>query len=386
MFTEETVLALIEKGEDAFTQFKVKVERSDSLAREMVAFANCEGGNIIIGVTDDKSIVGVHDIGSLNQLISNASSQNCVPPIHTITQNLIIDQKLIVIISVPQGIQKPYHTSKPVEYLIKSGADKRQMSTQELQRMVLQSAGISTEELPIHQSNLEKDINTPALYLYFEKEYEVSIKQFMSDNKVSFEQLLNNMSLATGSHLNLNGLMFFGKDPQRFRPLFLIKAVHFRGNDLGDTQYISSDDFEGTLDVQFQSTKNFILSNLPRKQNGNSFNSIGTPEISEIAIEEAIINALVHRDYGILSPIRVFIFQDRLEIINPGHLVNHLTIDKIKLGTTTARNPKLLRFASRILVYRGLGSGITRILKEHPKTDFINDRDGHQFKVIMWRD
>ncbi|MFZ1749733.1 MAG: ATP-binding protein, partial [Saprospiraceae bacterium] len=142
---------------------------------------------------------------------------------------------------------------------------------------------------------------------------------------------------------------------------------------------------EGTLDVQFQSSKNFILSNLPRKQNGNSFNSIGTPEISEIAIEEAVINALVHRDYGILSPIRVFIFLDRLEIINPGHLVNHLTIEKIKLGTTTARNPKLLRFASRIMVYRGLGSGITRILKEHPKTDFINDRDGHQFKVVMWR-
>ncbi|MBK7701095.1 MAG: hypothetical protein IPJ39_21420 [Saprospiraceae bacterium] len=110
------------------------------------------------------------------------------------------------------------------------------------------------------------------------------------------------------------------------------------------------------------------------------------PEISEIAIEEAVINALVHRDYGILSPIRVLIFQNRLEIISPGHLVNHLTVDKIKLGGTNARNPQMLRFASRILPYRGLGSGILRILKAHPKTDFINDREGQQFKVIMWRD
>lgn len=348
------------------------------LEKEYVSLSNDEGGKIEIKL-ENRS-----ELRALNKAIVD-TADNIVPRILVITKNEIIDDRLTVFISIKKGNQKPYRT-KTGEYVIKSGADKRQMSTQELQRMVLQSAGISTEELPIHNSNLEKDINTPALYLYFEKEYEMSIKQFMTDNKVSFEQLLNNMSLATGSHLNLNGLMFFGKDPQRFRPLFLIKAVHFRGNDLGDTHYISSDDFEGTLDVQFQSTKNFILSNLPRKQNGNSFNSIGTPEISEIAIEEAIINALVHRDYGILSPIRVFIFQDRLEIINPGHLVNHLTIDKIKLGTTTARNPKLLRFASRILVYRGLGSGITRILKEHPKTDFINDRDGHQFKVVMWRD
>jgi ATP-dependent DNA helicase RecG len=386
MFTEETVLALIEKGEDAFTQFKVQVDRSDSLAREMVAFANCEGGNIIIGVTDDKSIVGVHDIGALNQLISNASSQNCVPPIHTITQNLNIDQKLIVIISVPQGIQKPYHTSKPVEYLIKSGADKRQMSTQELQRMVLQSAGISTEELPIHNTDIEQDLNMPALYLYFEKEYGESITQFIKNNNIDFIQLVNNLGIVDENKLNLNGLLFFGKSPQRYRPLFVVKAVHFVGNDIAETEYVSNADFEGTLDIQFTNTKNFILSNLPRKQNGQSFNSIGIPEISEIAIEEAVINALVHRDYGILSPIRVLIFQNRLEIISPGHLVNHLTVDKIKLGGTNARNPQMLRFASRILPYRGLGSGILRILKAHPNTDFINDRDGHQFKVVMWRD
>jgi len=385
MFTEDTIISLIDKGEDAFTQFKIKVERSDSLAKEIVAFANSEGGNIIIGIADDKSIVGVQNLGELNNLISNASSQNCVPPIHTITKNLMIDQKLIVIVSVPQGNQKPYHTSKPIEYLIKSGADKRQMSTQELQRMVLNSAGISIEELPIYNSSLETDINIPALYLYFEKEYEESLNTFILKNKISYEQLLNNMSLATDDKLNLNGLLFFGKNPQRFRPLFIVKAVHFSGTDLGDVHYISSDDFEGTLDIQYRNTKNFVLSSLPKKQNGNSFNSIGTPEISEVAIEEAIINALVHRDYGILSPIRVFIFQDRLEIISPGHLVNHLTVDKIKLGTATARNPKILRIASRILPYRGLGSGVTRILKEHPKTDFINDRDGHQFKVIMWR-
>lgn len=385
MFTEDTVRSLIEKGEDGFIQFKVKIERSDSLAKEMVAFANCEGGNIIVGVADDKHIEGVKDLGALNQIISNASTENCVPPINTVTQNIKIDGKLIVIISISQGLQKPYRT-KSGEYLIKSGADKRDISTQELQRMVLNSAGISTEELPIQNTDVEKDLNLPALYLYFEKEHEESITQFTKNNNIDFIQLVNNLGIADENKLNLNGLLFFGKSPQRHRPLFIVKAVHFPGIDIADTEYISNSDFEGTLDIQFTNTKNFILSNLLRKQNGQSFNSIGIPEISEIAIEEAVINALVHRDYGILSPIRVLIFQNRLEIISPGHLVNHLTVDKIKLGGTNARNPQMLRFASRILPYRGLGSGILRILKAHPNTDFINDRDGHQFKVIMWRD
>jgi ATP-dependent DNA helicase RecG len=385
MFTEDTLLSLIEKGEDAFTQFKVKIDRSESLAKEMVAFANSEGGNIIIGVADDKNIVGIQDIGALNQLISNTSTENCVPPIHTISQNLIIDQKLIVIISVPQSNQKPYRT-KTGEYLIKSGADKRQMSTQELQRTVLQSAGISTEELPIHQSNFETDIDKGKLYLYFEKENQINLPDFLVQNDLKYHQLLKNLNIVTDDHLNLVGLLYFGKSVERFRPMFMIKAVNILGNDFGDTKYISNDDIYGTLDQQYTSSTLFINSQIAKIQKTETFNSLGVPEISPLAVQEAIANALVHRDYSIQSSVRVFLFTNRLEIISPGCLPNHLSVEKIKMGTALARNPIIHFYASKILPYRGLGTGIKRILKEHPNTDFINDRDGHQFKVIMWRD
>jgi predicted HTH transcriptional regulator len=319
-------------------------------------------------------------------LISNASSQNCVPPIHTITQNLIIDQKLIVVISVPQGIQKPYHTSKPVEYLIKSGADKRQMSTQELQRMVLQSAGISTEELPIHQSNFETDIDKGKLYLYFEKENQINLPDFLVQNDLKYHQLLKNLNIVTDDYLNLVGLLYFGKSVERVRPMFMIKAVNILGNDFGDTKYISNDDIYGTLDQQYTSSTLFINSQIAKIQKSETFNRLGVPEISPLAVQEAIANALVHRDYSIQSSVRVFLFTNRLEIISPGCLPNHLSVEKIKMGTALARNPIIHFYASKILPYRGLGTGIKRILKEHPKTDFINDRDGHQFKVVMWRD
>lgn len=384
MFTVDAVKSLIENGEDGFTQFKRQVDRSDSLAKELVAFANSEGGIILVGIDDNKSIVGVNDITTLNQNISNSSSENCVPPIHTITQNIAIDNKVIVVISVPQGIQKPYRT-KSGQYLIKSGSDKREMSSQELQRMVLNSAGISTEELPIFNSDYNIDLDKGKIYLYFEKEYKIDVPLFLQENEMDLNQLLKNLNLVNEQNLNLIGLLHFGKNISRFRPSFMVKAVNILGIDYGDTRYISNDDITGTLDHQFKATTLFINSQIAKEQKLSSFNSIGVPEISPLAIEEAIANALVHRDYSINASIRVFIFIDRLEIISPGCLPNHLSIEKIKMGTSLYRNSGIQYYASKLMPYRGLGTGIKRILREHPKTDFVNDRAGYQFKVIMWR-
>ncbi|MBK8625644.1 MAG: hypothetical protein IPN86_08855 [Saprospiraceae bacterium] len=140
--------------------FDSDFEISD-LEKEYVSLSNNEGGKIEIQLENRI------DLRALNKAIVDAAD-NCIPRILVHTKNEIIDNKLIVIISVRQGIQKPYRT-KSGEYLIKSGADKRQMSTQELQRMVLNSAGISIEELPIQNTDIEQDLNMPALYLYFEK-------------------------------------------------------------------------------------------------------------------------------------------------------------------------------------------------------------------------
>lgn len=126
--------------------------------------------------------------------------------------------------------------------------------------------------------------------------------------------------------------------------------------------------------------------NLHKQQpQGASFNSQGMLEISKVALEEALVNALIHRDYGKTSPVRVFVFQNRVEIVSPGALPNHLTVEQIKNGNAVPRNPILLSYATKLLPYRGLGSGISRILKEHPATEFINDSEGQQFKVILSR-
>jgi len=122
---------------------------------------------------------------------------------------------------------------------------------------------------------------------------------------------------------------------------------------------------------------------LRRVQQGQSVNSLGKLEIPKIVIEEMIVNALLHRDYFISAPIRVFMFDNRIEIISPGGLPNNLTIENIRHGISNMRNPVLVSHAIHLLPYRGLGTGIRRAYKAWQAIDFIDDRDGNKFKVII---
>ena len=96
-------------------------------------------------------------------------------------------------------------------------------------------------------------------------------------------------------------------------------------------------------------------------------------------------NALIHRDFFVSAPIRIFVFDNRIEIISPGHLPNNLTVANIRSGNSNIRNPILTSYATHLLPYRGLGSGILRSLKEYPDIDFIDDRDGNLFTAIIRR-
>ena len=94
----------------------------------------------------------------------------------------------------------------------------------------------------------------------------------------------------------------------------------------------------------------------------------------------------MHRDYLVSAPIRVFIFDDRIEIISPGHLPNNLTVEKIRTGNSNIRNPILVSYVAKgLLPYHGLGSGITRALTAWPEIDFANDQEGCLFTATVHR-
>lgn len=146
------------------------------------------------------------------------------------------------------------------------------------------------------------------------------------------------MNLVSNNHLNLAGLLLFGNKPQLYKPEFIVKAVSFPGSDVADT-YLDSEDFEGSLSEVFQGALAFIMRNLRKIQRKKSVNTVGEPEIPQIVFEELLVNALIHRDYFVSTPVRLFIFEDRVEIVNPGNLPDHLTIEKIRAGNSIQCNP-----------------------------------------------
>lgn len=128
------------------------------------------------------------------------------------------------------------------------------------------------------------------------------------------------------------------------------------------------------------------MRNLHRVQAGQGINAPGTPEVPPVVFEELLVNALVHRNYFISAPIRIFIYDNRIEIISPGHLPNNLTPEKIKAGNANLRNPILASFVAKgLLPYHGLGTGIRRALDAWPDIMFLDDRESNLFTVVVQR-
>lgn len=376
------LLEIIARDEDSQHQFKANVTNEMALAQEMVAFSNARGGRIFIGVADDGRIVGLtrSDMGRLSNLVSNAASQQVRPPINPVTENISLPDGLVMVVQIAEGFAKPYMDKNGIIW-VKSGADKRKATArEEVQRMYQQAGLMHGDEVPIaHSSSADIDL------IRFADFYEQQYGENLSEQELPLPQLLENLNLSRNDQLNLAGMLLFGKNNAHKLPAFIVKAVVYPGIDIDRDDYLDSQDISGALKTVFEDTLGFLLRNTRRVQNDQGVNSLGELQIPKIVYEELIANALIHRDYFISAPIRIFMFDDRIEIVSPGHLPNNLTIANIKYGNSNIRNPILASFATKLLPYRGLGNGIRRALKSYPQIDFEDDREGNLFKAIIYK-
>ncbi|MCB2262523.1 MAG: putative DNA binding domain-containing protein [Candidatus Thiosymbion ectosymbiont of Robbea hypermnestra] len=376
------LLEIIGRGEDSKHQFKADVTNGLSLAQEMVAFSNSGGGTLFVGVSDDGTFSGLNqkDMGRLNSLVSNAASQSVRPPVNPRTENIATSDGLVMRIEVSNGVGKPYMDKNGVIW-VKSGADKRKATSREEIQRFYQSAGlIHGDERPVPGADiaaLDPD--------YFRDFFARNFSESLEDQGLPLPALLENMNLMQGGLLNVSGVLLFAKNPGLRLPAFIVKAIAFPGNEIHATSYLDNQDITGKIADVFQQSLGFVLRNIRHIQGGRGVNAPGKPEIPRIVLEELIANALIHRDYFISAPVKLLIFSDRVEIHSPGHLPNNLTIENIKLGNSNIRNPILASYATKILPYRGIGSGIIRALREYPAIDFADDHDGNRFLVTIRR-
>lgn len=376
------ILQILAQGEDSKNQFKKNFTNVDALAAELVAFSNKVGGKIFIGVDDDGVIIGlkVEDIQRINQLLSNTASQNVRPAINPLTEIFTIEGKRILVVNVAKGGNKPYQDKNGVIW-VKNGSDKRRATArEEIQRLFQESGMVHADIIPAGGMTIT-DLDMPYFTAFFQKRYGKSIE----DQQIPLEQLITNLNLGKDGLLNITGALLFSNTPEIRLPSYIVKAAAFPGTSIATEKYIDSRDITGKLSNIFQQTIGFLLDNTRQVQGEQGINSPGKAEIPRIVLEELVTNALVHRDYFVSAPVRIFVFSDRIEIISPGHLPNNLTVENIKAGNSNTRNPVLASFAYQILPYRGFGSGIIRALEHYPDIEFIDDREGNLFKCIIRR-
>lgn len=376
------LLEICARGEDTKHQFKANITNAQSLSGELVAFSNSGGGIISIGVSDDGTISGLStvDMRRLNQLVANTSTNNVRPPINVQTENVSTPQGLVMVIAIADGISKPYMDNNGAIW-VKSGSDKRKVTArEEIQRMFQVAGLIHGDDIPANGLTIaDADID------YFKHFFQDRFSESADEQHIPLPQLLENMNLMKNGILNVGGAVLFAKTPSFRLPMFIVKAIAYPGSGIDETIYNDSKDITGRLADIFQQTMSFILGNIGSRQGEQGVNAPGVPEIPKIVLQELIANALIHRDYFVSAPVRVFVFADRIEIISPGQLPNNLTVQNIKMGITNIRNPILASFATHVLPFRGLGNGIIRALKAYPDIDFENDPEGNKFKAIIRR-
>jgi predicted HTH transcriptional regulator len=409
VITAEQIKKLISQGETTTIQFKIRTEDAYKMGVEMVAFSNAQGGILVIGINDKTGVISglsFEEIQQANALLVNAASENVKPAIIINTETINIDGQNIIVATIPKGKDKPYKDNKGIIWM-KNGSDKRKVFSNAELRVMMQSCGnLSADNDSVVDTSI-KDVDTQTLKLFLLNRYEKELKDkgisgtslqtlevedmvLAIDKNFTLEQLLTNISILDNKgQLTLTGLLLLSKSIQRYCHVFTVKCVSFVGNSLGGTQFrdkLSDREMEGNLLTQYNTAISFITRNLKTVQVEKEFNTLGKLEIPLEVFVETITNALIHRDYYINAPVRLFIFDNRIELHSPGILPDSVTEENIKEGISVPRNKLLFDNAKFLLPYTGIGSGIMRVLQSYDKISFKNNLATEEFVITMMRD
>lgn len=374
-------------GEDSTRQFKIELSTDEKMAGELVAFANSGGGRIFVGVSRNGSVAGMtgDKAEKVGEDIAKIAWDSVRPRFSILSRSIPTSDGIVVVIEIPDGPSKPYCDNKGV-YWVKNGPDKRRIqSPEELARLFQAGEKLYAESQTVAASTLE-DFDHDRFIRFYEAKYSESPPDRHGESE-AYQRTLENLELIHSGRVTVAGLLLFG---QRKRLPFLlpemkVDAIWFKGTDRASNEWHDQRTITGTLAEQYDESMGFLRRWNVRIQGAGSFNQTGTPQVPETVFEELVVNALIHRDYFIKDSIKLFIFDDRIEIRSPGKLPNSLTVDQIRRGVRRSRNVLLASFAPDLLNFRGVGSGIVRALKAWHSILWVNDTENEEVVASIWK-
>jgi len=351
--TPEELRERIFRWEDPHTDFKQAVDSNIELAKDLVCFANSDGGQLIIGVAKDRRVVGVADTDAVLLTVDDVAFHSCSPPVTVVPEIVAVDGRDVVVLNVAKGDQRPYATRQG-RYYTRSGSRCRAASREELLRLFQATQALFYDEQPLQRLDLAA-IDLDAVTRYVQ-----STEWVEPDEDVV--RLLRAWRMYDGAHPTVGGLVVFGRRPQLELESSRVVIGALSGSDVGD-DFIDRKDLGGGLFDVIDQAEVFLRLHLRTSHEIVDFEREKREEIPVAALREAVVNALVHRDYTIPGSTRIFVLSDRVEVHSPGRPPNTVDADAMRAGVHVTRNPHIYsRMAEAQLATRA-GTGIRRISK-----------------------
>jgi len=382
------ILMRYPEDESSMVEWKREIPQSEQIIKTVIAFCNHTGGKIVVGVADSGEIIGV-SVGEiqkamefLDKAIYEASHPTIIPRIYAQR----FGEKSVLVIEVSSGMSKPYfRKSEGLDRgtYIRLGRSTMKATPDIIEELRWQASGLDFETLPNYRATKE-DLDLGA------------IQDFLDGRKNQAhaecsEPILRAYALLVLEHSKLYptnaALLLFGKRPQLFLTEAMIICTHFQG--ISGREAIASVDCEGTLFNQFSQAYSFITSRLYKSFRIRGPKREEKLEIPEVAIREALLNAIIHRNYHIKGPTKISIYDNRVEIFDPGSFVGPFDPNNLKTGITCLRNPVICKIFREADYVEKLGTGLIAIFDSYQAHNLADPRvlEGENFvKIILPRE
>ncbi len=352
--------------ESSTIEFKRTIPENHQIVKTIIGFCNQKGGKLIIGVDSNGTIVGIpeEEIQQIMEFINKSIFESTCPPIIPLIYMQVISDKKLLIIEVSSGMNKPYYRkSEGVEKgtYIRLGRSTLRASSDIIEELKWQSKGRSFDMMLVYHTDKD-NLDEKKIYNFLNGRKISEIKSLSNDVLDSYNIIIEEHS---SIYCSVGGILLFGKNPQRFFSEAMIICTHFSG--ISGRNALSSIDAEGTLFEQFDTAYHFILSKLEKSFTIRGPKRDEKLELPAEAIREVLLNAIVHRNYHIDGPIKIAIYDNRIEFFSPGTFPGPINLQNIKKGLTYIRNKMICKIFREAKYIEKLGSGFLTLFTSYEK-------------------
>ena len=341
----------------------------DDIKKEIIAFANCDGGKLYIGVQDDGMVVGLDDPDGVTLQISNMVRDAIKPDVTMFLhyKTIEVDGKKIVAVDIQRGTDRPYYNAKkgmrPEGVYVRQGYSSVPATDSAIRRMIKETDGDRFETM----RSLNQELTFEDAKREFQlREVDFGLQQLRTLKLIDHDGLYNNLALLLSDQC-----------------VHTVKVAVFQGND--QTIFKDRREFSGSLMRQMNEVYEFIDFRNQTRATIDRLLRIDVRDYPEIAVREALMNLLVHRDYSFSASALISIYSNRIEFVSIGGLMPGIDLDDVMIGISVCRNQDLANVFYRLHLIEAYGTGISKIMKayEGMSEKPIIETTKNAFKIIL---